>query len=270
MSNFNLYKKEEGKTLSSNNLKDIFSGWRGAENEHFVFVVPHDDDVIIGGALIIQKAIEEGAKVSVLITTDGSMGYCTEEQRDTITDVRYQETVKGLDILGVTNYTWLNFPDCSTSKYIGRRIAKEGDPCIIDGCTGIENAYTHHLRKLKPTRLFVPAGSDLNIDHKVVYDELLMSVFHATGTIWPNLGEPLSWLPPVYEMAVYCDFESDPNIKITGDDEALNKKLEAILAFQSQTQIAVLVESTRVSGSVEYYRDIKFNLYSPETYKDLF
>ncbi len=270
MSNFTLYKKDNNVTSESKELKDIFSGWRGAEDEHFVFVVPHDDDVIIGGGLIIQKALEEGAKVSVLITTDGSMGYCTEEQRDTIKQVRFDETVKGLEILGVKNYQWLNFPDCDTSNFIGRRVAKEGDPCVIDGCTGIENAYTHHLRQLKPTRLFVPAGSDLNMDHKVVYDELLMSVFHATGTIWPNLGEPLPWLPPVYEMAVYCDFEANPNIKISGDDKALEKKLDSILAFQSQTQIAVLVESTRKSGSVEYFRDLEFNLYSPDTYKDLF
>ena len=270
MSNFNLFRKDENRTISSKELGIIFNNWKGNEQEHFVFVVPHDDDVIIGGSLIIQKAIKDGVKVSVVITTDGSMGYCTEEQRDSIKDIRYNETVEGLKIIGIENYEWLNFPDCDTSNYIGRRIAKEGDPCIIDGCTGIENAYTHTLRKLKPTRLFVPAGSDLNMDHKVVYDELLMSVFHATGTIWPNLGEPLQWLPQVYEMAVYCDFDQDPNIKITGDQDALNKKLDSILAFKSQTQIAVLVEATRKSGSVEYYRDIKFNLYSPNNYKNLF
>lgn len=270
MSNFRLYKRENEKTSNSKELKDIFSNWRGNSDEHFVFVVPHDDDVIIGGGLLIQKAVEEGVKVSVVITTDGSMGYCLEEQRDSIKQIRYDETVRGLEILGVKNYEWLNFPDCDTSRFIGRRVAKEGDPCIIDGCTGIENAYTYAIRKLKPTRLFVPAGSDLNMDHKVVYDELLMSVFHATGTIWPNLGEPLEWLPPIYEMAVYCDFDGEPNIKITGDDKALQNKLDSILAFQSQTQIAVLVESTRASGSVEYFRDIAFNLYSPSTYKKLF
>ncbi len=270
MSNFTLYKRENNKTQESKTLDNIFKNWRGSENEHILFVVPHDDDVIIGGALIIQKALEEGVKVSVLITTDGSMGYCTEEQRNKIVDIRRNETLKGLEVLGVKNAKWLNFPDCNTGNFVGRRVAVAGDPCVIDGCTGIENAYTYNIRKTEPTRIFVPAGSDLNMDHKVVYDELLMSIFHATGTIWPNLGEPLKWLPDVYEMAVYCDFEKEPNIKITGDDVALQKKLDSILAFESQTQIAILVESTRVSGSVEYYRDIAFNLYNPAVYKDLF
>ncbi|MBN2619140.1 MAG: PIG-L family deacetylase [Spirochaetales bacterium] len=270
MSNFKVFRKKDTGTIVSDNLKDIFLNWKGSESEHILFVVPHDDDVIIGGGLMIQKALEEGVKVSVLITTDGSMGYCLEEQRDFISDIRREETIKGLNILGVESAKWLNFPDCNTSNFIGRRPAVSGDPCVIDNCTGIENAYTYQIRKLKPTRIFVPAGSDLNMDHKVVYDELLMSIFHATGTIWPNLGEPLNWLPAVYEMAVYCDFEKDPNIKLEGDDKALQKKLDAILAFESQTQIAVLVDSTRNNGSVEYYRDLEFNLYNPGRYSNLF
>jgi len=270
MKNFKLYKREDNKTISSSNLEDIFTSWKGNNKEHVLFVVPHDDDVIIGGGLLIQKLIQEGVKVSVLITTDGSMGYCTEEQRTNIKEIRYNETVEGLGILGVKDYIWLNFPDCNTTNYIGRRKAESNDPCVIDGCTGIENAYTHYLRKIKPTRLFVPAGSDLNMDHKVVYDELLMSVFHATGTIWPNLGELLEWIPSVYEMAVYCDFIGEPNIKIEGDKESLENKLKSILSFKSQTQIAVLVESTRNSGPVEYFKDINFNLYSPDNYKNLF
>ncbi|QEN03774.1 GlcNAc-PI de-N-acetylase [Thiospirochaeta perfilievii] len=270
MSNFTLFKRDNNMSLSSKNWKDIFTNWKGESQEHLLFVVPHDDDVIIGGALLIQKAIEDGVKVSVLITTDGSMGYCSEEDRDNIIEIRRNETLKGLEILGVNNAKWLNFPDCNTSNFIGRRVAISGDPCVIDGCTGIENAFTYNLRKIRPTRVFVPAGSDLNMDHKVVYDELLMSIFHATGTIWPNLGEPLGWIPPVYEMAVYCDFDKDPNLKITSDDAALENKLKAILAFESQTQISVLVDSTREGGNVEYFRDIEFNLYDPRRYKDLF
>lgn len=270
MLNFTLYKRVNNCTSSSIELKGLYRNWLGADKEHILFVVPHDDDVIIGGALMIQKALDEGVKVSVLITTDGRMGYCSEDQRESISKIRRVETDNALKILGVENVIWLDFPDCNTSAFIGRRFAIDGDPCIIDNCTGLENAYTFYLRKVKPTRIFVPAGSDLNMDHKVVYDELLMSIFHATGTIWPNLGDPLAWLPPVYEMAVYCDFDKDPNMKIIGDQYALEKKLASIMAFKSQEQISVLVESTRKGGSVEYYRDIEFNLYTPDTYKDLF
>lgn len=269
MGQFTLKKRKGESILSGENLSEIFTPWRG-EKEHWLFIVPHDDDVIIGGGLLIQKAIKEGIPVTVVITTDGSMGYCLESQRDTIKDIRREETLKGLNILGIKDVKWLDFPDCSTSSFIGRRAAGEGDPCIIDGCTGMENAFTYELRRVKPSRVFVPAGSDLNMDHKNVYNELLMSVFHAAGTIWPNLGNPLEFIPSVYEMAVYCDFDENPDIKIEADSESFNKKLDSILAFQSQTQIQMLVDNLRESGPVEYFRDIVFNLYSPETYRDLF
>lgn len=265
-----LYSRYNDRVNRSNVLRDIFPNWKGSDKEHVLFVVPHDDDVIIGGGLIIQKFLEEGVKVSTLITTDGSMGYCLEEQREAISDIRREETIDGLKVLGLESAKWLNFPDCNTSNFIGRRPAMSGDPCQIDGCTGIENAYTFHLRKIKPTRIFVPAGSDLNMDHKVVYDELLMSIFHASGSIWPNLGAPLAELPAVYEMAVYCDFDKDPNIKVELGESALKRKIDAILAFRSQTQIKTLVDSVEKSGPVEYFRDLEFNLYDPQKYKNLF
>jgi LmbE family N-acetylglucosaminyl deacetylase len=71
-----------GPTLSS-----VSRHWQG-ENECFVFVSPHDDDVALGGALLIQLMKHENVPVHILIVTDGSMGYCNEEERNTIVEIR--------------------------------------------------------------------------------------------------------------------------------------------------------------------------------------
>ncbi len=43
------------------------------------------------------KIIEENIKVTIIITTDGSLGYCDYKLRSTIKDIRKLETLKSFD-----------------------------------------------------------------------------------------------------------------------------------------------------------------------------
>lgn len=269
MSNFQFSVKNAGVKRNSVCLKDVFNNWKECE-ERWLFVAPHDDDLCMGSGLLMLKATEEKIPVRCVITSDGCMGYGSSVSKEDIVSVRKKETDDSFKILGIDDVQWLKFPDCSLSLYSGARVAKEGDPCVIEGNTGIQNAYVAQLRDFKPTRVFVPAGSDLHPDHKVVYQEILISLFHAAGDIWPQLGKPLSACPAIYEMAIYCDFPAEPNIRLTACEEAFEKKIDSILAYKSQLQIETLVNNIRKSGSVEYYRDIVFNLYCPNDYKDRF
>ena len=63
------------------------------------------------------------------------------------------------------------------------------------GHTGVQNAFTLFLRRIAPSRVFVPTASDLHPDHKVANQEMLISLFHAQGEIWPELGRPLEAVP---------------------------------------------------------------------------
>lgn len=262
--------RENGQVRHSQELGDIFKNWKGAE-EHWLFVAPHDDDIVLGGGLIMQKAAEAGVKLSMLITTNGQMGYCTSEQKSNIADIREAETRESFDFYdGINGIEFLGFPDGSLNVYSGARFFEEGDPVNVEGLSGMQPAYTRALRRVRPTRVFVPGGSDYHPDHKFTYQELLISVFHASGNIWPELGEALSEVPHVYEMAIYCDFAGDPDIKIQSDTASLDKKVKSIESYRSQPQIASLIESVRRSGPVEYLRDLTFEFYRPAKYKSLF
>lgn len=268
MSDFQLTLKSNGNRTESSQLREIFSNWN--ENERWLFLAPHDDDLCMGSSLLMLKALEEKIPVRCVITTDGRMGYGSTVSKEDIVAVRKKETDDSFKILGIDDVHFLNFPDCSLHLYSGCRTAVEGDPCVIEGQTGIQNAYVAQLRDFRPTRVFVPAGSDLHPDHKMVYQEILISLFHAAGDIWPQLGEPLSAPPAIYEMAIYCDFPAEPNLRLTAPDDAFEKKLDSILAYRSQQQIESLVNKIREGGAVEYFRDVVFNLYGPENYKDRF
>jgi LmbE family N-acetylglucosaminyl deacetylase len=237
----------------------------------WLFVGPHDDDLCIGAGLFMQAAVREGVEVRVLIVTDGRMGYCAEEQREAIIDIRRQETHESFGVLGIgaDRVTYLGYPDCELTPWIGRRAARAGE-LAISGFVGLQNALTYYLRQFRPSRVYVPTHTDLHPDHRITNSELMISVFHAAGAIWPELGPPLTEVPKVGELAVYCDFAQPPNLEVIGSQEAFARKLQSIETFRSQEQIAALVESVRKAGPYEYIREFEFRLFSPEIYRPLF
>lgn len=239
--------------------------------ERWLFVSPHDDDIVIGSGLLLQQAVAEGVKIKVVITTDGSLGYIERDQVETIKEIRRAETLDSFRLLSITDVEWLDFPDAGLALHQGRRKAKPGDPNPVAGFTGIENSYTYQIRSFRPTRIFVPAGSDYHPDHKVVHQELLISTFHGTTGIWPELGEPAPTFPHVYEIAIYCDFTREPDIRLEAPRRMLERKLESIEAYVSQKKIIrAMVENLRSAGPVEYFTDVRFALYDPSVYDGLF
>ncbi len=251
-------------------METLFSTWK-KEEETWLFIGPHDDDIVIGAGLLLQAAIKEGVKVHALVASDGRMGYCKVDQRDSIVDIRKKETAASFQILGLPkeNIFYAEFPDCDLNSYIGRRKAKPGDP-VIEGHTGLQNAFTYYLRKIAPKRIFLPTGADLHPDHKIVYQEVLISLFHASGNIWPELGPVTTHTPFAYEYMVYCDFPESPEIKIEADAELFKKKLDGIMAYQSQEQIAQLVQIRRDGGPFEFMKPVSYSFYHPQNYVSLF
>ncbi len=252
-------------------LASVSRHWQG-KKERFLVVSPHDDDAVLGAGLLIQLAKRENVPVHVLIVTDGSMGYCSVKEKDTIIQTRCGESFQCYQSLGVPpeNIVRLDFPDCRLNDYRGRRPAEAGDPLAIGGFTGLQNSFTHHLRNVKPTQCFLPTWNDLHPDHRIVYEEFLISLFHAAGNIWPELGKPLPSAPYVNTYAVYCDFAAPPTLRMRTPQSYLDNKLAAIECFRSQRQISSLIENVRHYGPEEYIRALEFRLYHPGLYRDTF
>lgn len=252
-------------------LADVSRHWQG-KREHFLVISPHDDDAALGAGLLIQLAKRENVPVHILIVTDGSMGYCSEQQKDKIARIRHQESLKCYQTLGVPkeNIICPGFPDCRLNDYRGRSTAEQENNPVICGFTGLQNAFTYYLRKIRPTQCFLPTCNDLHPDHHIIYEEFLISLFHAAGNIWPELGKPVGKVPYVHAYAVYCDFAAPPTLRMRTPMSYLENKLRAIAAFRSQKQISSLIENVRHCGPEEYIRAIDFKLYHPASYRDMF
>ncbi|MFP4374904.1 MAG: PIG-L deacetylase family protein [Spirochaetaceae bacterium] len=255
------------------------------DRERWLFLTPHDDDVVLGAGMLLEEATRTGIRTTVCVVTDGRMGYCRPEQRDDIIAIRRAETERAMELLGGPAIRRLDYPDCDLPNHAGRRRIAGGAEGISDGAstgaavdypdprgghTGLQNSFTALLRDLRPTRVFVPTGADYHPDHQIVHRELLISLFHATGAIWPELGAPLPAPPQLYETAIYCDFPAPPTLQIQGSPEAFERKLGAVIAFASQEQIAAIVDGVRSAGPFEYVRAVPFSLYDSRRYAKLF
>src|SRR6516165_7970330 len=93
-------RRTAGGLLTTSRIAELLDDWRGAA-ETWLFVSPHDDDIVLGGGLVFQAGIAEGAQVHAAVVTDGRMGYCRIEQRDSITAVRSAEAKQSFGILGL-------------------------------------------------------------------------------------------------------------------------------------------------------------------------
>jgi len=259
-----------GGLLTTTRIAELFDDWQGPA-ESWLFVSPHDDDIVIGGGLIFQVGIAEGAHVHAAVVTDGRMGFCRIEQCDSIAAIRAEEARKSFAILGLPpeRLYFLGYPDGQVARFCGA-FFPNGDPGRADDLCGMQIELTRLLRQVRPTRVFLPTSSDLHPDHRFVHAELMISLFHAQGGIWPQLGEVIGEVPRVYELAVYCDFPEPPQIRLETPESMLDVKIQAILAYASQEQIGALVEIQRAGGPVEYLRELTFRFYAPKQYNELF
>ena len=260
----------DGTRRSSTQPGDIFPDWAG-DAEHWLFVSPHDDDIILGSGLLFLSAMAAGVKVSAAISTIGDSGYCKLEQRDTIATIRRAETLDSFRILGLPEdrLHFLNYHDCGLEHYTGHYPAVPG-PTTIAGSTGLSNSYVWLLRHVRPTRIFLTTHTDIHPDHQIVNHEMQICVFHAQGTIWPELGEPRPAIPEIYEFSTYSDFSEPPDFRVIATEELLDRKLSGIAAYRSQDQIAELIRLHRQAGVREYFRRMRFPLLTPGKYNALF
>src|SRR5688500_7388044 len=150
MSNsFQFTRLQDGNKQRPGTLQDAI-GMNNGVRETWLFVSPHDDDLVIGAGLWMQAAVQAGVDVQVLVVTDGRMGYCTPEQRDNIADIRRAETYESFEILGVTRdkVAYIGYPDGALYDLQGRRKHRSDDDVKpTQGYGGSCDEFPFHLRR---------------------------------------------------------------------------------------------------------------------------
>lgn len=124
-------------------------------------IVAHPDDEVLGCGGTLAKHIKSGDEVHLLIVAEGATSRDKTRNREAkqneLTELAVA-TAKSSQVLGLTSYTLLQFPDnrmdsidmLDVIKVVEEFIAKH-NPAIV---------YTHHV-------------SDVNIDHSILHDAVI-------------------------------------------------------------------------------------------------
>ncbi len=182
----------------SDNIEQLFPSWKGGE-ENICIISPHDDDALLGAGYLILIARKLGARVCVMIVCNGSGGYSTVEEKDSIVDKRKVETRKAYEKLGLReeDIIRLDYDDFSVWPFLGHYLPGGGEGTI--------NKSVPTLRKLGITRLVIPNGYREHLDHEASF---MMGFYDG-----PQSGDPIlmDWGAPTQiesylQYSVWSDF----------------------------------------------------------------
>ena len=159
---------------------------------------PHQDDETLGcgGMIALKRSL--GVPVEVVFLTDGRYGRPEWIAPEKITEVRQQEAVNALSVLGIATSEahFLNQIDGSLQN-----LPNEQRQHIVD-------CLAEHLKSFMPEEVYVPHRKDVHGDHEATY-KLVEEAIAASGIQVEVLQYPI-WMfwPSV--------------AKLTREDDSLN------------------------------------------------
>ena len=232
----------------SGNIDLLFPGF--GTDEVLAVMSPHDDDAIIGAGYAMLAAQQAGAEVYVMIFCRGDAGYSTVEEKDTIEEVRFRETVDCYGRLGIPadHILRLNYPDFSAIGNWGWEKA--------DGKPGDMPTMLRFLREKKVTRVMIPNHYHEHIDHVAAYLMSSFDVPQAGDMALVDNGTPHA-VCSTLQYSVWADFDPEDSLvcgrpsdlranRILVAEAAVEEKIDdAIAAYVSQEQIIQDLISSR-------------------------
>lgn len=154
-------------TISERSLMPYGASLFSAES--VLVVAPHPDDEVFGCGAAIAQLNSAGAKVTVLLVTDGAAAGADEAERSRISRVREDESKAALAILGGGRVVSAGLPDRGTWE-------KRSE---------ILSSIARLLAETSPQLVFVPSPAEVHPDHRSVAHAFLEMAKQDT------LGRPL-------------------------------------------------------------------------------
>jgi len=194
-------------------------------------IAAHPDDEVLGMGATIKKFTKAGDKVKIVIMSTGiAARRSTDFQNNTnykvtkkeqkiiekqIKRIRIQST-KSAKILGVNDIEFLDFPDNEMDTISNLQITKS-----------IEST----IQKFKPDKIFTHSYSDINIDHRLIYEATITATRPNSRY---SVNEVYSFeIPSSTEWFFPTSFQ--PNIFVDVSKE-LSSKIKAMSMYKSELQ----------------------------------
>lgn len=182
-------------------------------------IAAHPDDEILGCGGTIAQHRKSGHSVAVLIMADGisSRGGLSRKFSPKDLQERQQSAHRANEILGVNKLTLLSYPDNRMDGVV-----------LLDVVRDIEKELDKH----KPSIIYTHHAGDVNIDHSIVHDAVIVACRPQPGHSVRQLMffETLSsteWRPPASRSLFAPNWFVDIS-------ESIDLKLQSLAAYVSE------------------------------------
>lgn len=174
-----------------------------------LIIAPHSDDEVIGCGGTIQKFIEQGSRVEIVIVTQGEKG-----GSDGIVETRKQEARAAANILGVSQLIQLGFHDGN-----------------LNSATALKKTLQKIIEDVQPEAIFAPNIFDNHPDHIIVGRQLIDLAHNC----------PVDF--QCYFFEVWTPLIANVIIDITEEIETKTQAMRAHQSQQSHTEFVDLILS---------------------------
>tara|TARA_Y100000590_G_scaffold86224_1_gene96608 strand:- start:19115 stop:19828 length:714 start_codon:yes stop_codon:yes gene_type:complete len=215
-------------------------------------IAAHPDDEVLGMGGTIKKLTKNGNKVKIVIMATGIIARrSTNFQNNTnykikksdqilfekqINEIRKQSK-KSAKILGVSDIEFLDFPDNEIDKISNLEITK---------------AIESIIKKFKPNKVFTHSNSDINIDHRLIYNATLTATrpnptYRIDEVYSFEVPSSTEWFfPQTFQPNTFIDISKELQFKM----KAMSQYKNEIQKFPHPRSIKSLEHIARRWGTV--------------------
>lgn len=202
------------------------------KDDRILILAPHPDDESIAAGGVIQKAVKAGARVKVVLLTNGEnneLSFLVYKKRPVLTrrgliamgQVRRGESIAAVSTFGLNenDVVSLGYPDFGMMDVMSRfwgnmkpfrsmlsRVRKVPyENAISPGAPYLGESVLRDLKaaifSFKPTKIFVSSPADVNRDHRALYLFMKVALWDIDGRIsqpeiFPYLVHISGWPQP--------------------------------------------------------------------------
>lgn len=183
-------------------------------------VAAHPDDEVLGCGGTIAKHYKNGDEVNVIILAEGLTSRDDKRNRNTKNkelDLFKKQSTEANKILGVNNLQFFDFPDNRMDSVDLLDVVK-----VVENC----------IKKFKPNIVYTHHSGDVNIDHRIIHDAVVVSCRpipgHSVKTLlFFEVASSTEWQP----NNSYPNFIPNWFVDIS---QTLDLKLQALEKYKSE------------------------------------
>lgn len=198
-------------------------------------IVAHPDDETLGCGATLFRHHRDGDNTHCLVLSEG------ESSRDNQNiELRKRQFAKACEILGISDFKLLNFPDNALDTVGLLKIIQQIE--TYKNAVNPDIVYTHH-------------SSDLNIDHQIVHQAVLTAFRSLPGN---STSQILSFQTP--SSREYASHETRKSFALNHyvelDQECVEKKMAALACYEGELRdfphprsVETLTADLKLTGS---------------------